>query len=54
MNPTARIFRNVLSQFLKEQLKDIGSQPFMDLGKLLKGGTTEIAVTKWVETHYPH
>jgi hypothetical protein len=39
--------------FLSEQVRDIGQQPFIDLGKLLKAGTTNEAIRQWIATHYP-
>jgi hypothetical protein len=39
-------------KFLTDHHGDIGEQPFLDLGAMLKEGTTEEAIQKWVETHY--
>lgn len=45
-------FRAVM-QYLKEQEGDIGTQPFLDLGAMMKAGTTKEAIDKWMETHFP-
>jgi hypothetical protein len=52
LNNASIVFLAVM-QFLKERFEDIGTQPFVELGQMLKVGTTETAVAQWVETHYP-
>ena len=45
-------FLSVL-QYLKEREKDIGMQPYHDLAEMMKAGTTNAAIEKWMETHFP-
>ena len=40
-------------QYLNEQEKDIGTQPFHDLASMMKAGTTKDAIEKWMATHFP-
>jgi hypothetical protein len=40
-------------QYLNEQREDIGVQAYQDLAAMLKAGTTEEAIAKWMETHFP-
>jgi hypothetical protein len=40
-------------QYLREQKGDPGTQAFQDLASMMKAGTTEPAIDKWMETHFP-
>jgi hypothetical protein len=39
-------------QYLNEQKEEIGVQAYRDLASMLKTGTTEAAIEKWMETHF--
>jgi hypothetical protein len=38
--------------YLKECCNDCGNQAFIDLGTMLKAGTTEAAIRKWIDTYF--
>lgn len=40
-------------QYLNEQERNVGAQPYHDLVAMLKAGTTKEAIDKWMETHFP-
>jgi hypothetical protein len=40
-------------QYLNEEREDIGVQAYQGLAAMLKAGTTEEAIAKWMETHFP-
>ena len=50
-NNAAIVFLAVV-KLLRDLSGDIGEQPFLDLGAMLKQGTTEQAIQKWIETHF--
>jgi len=50
-NNASIIFLGVV-KLLKDLYGEIGEQPFLDLGAMLKRGTTVEAIQKWIETHY--
>jgi len=50
-NNSSLVFLAVV-KFLMDRQGDVGTQPFLDLGAMLKAGTTAEAVRKWLATHY--